>query len=195
MPLEERFDAVLAAARAGDETAWTELYDDLAPVILGYLTAQRAPSPEDLVSEIFLQIVRDLDSFGGDEANFRSWVFTIAHHRLVDARRHVARRPSDAAEAGTLERACEPTEFEGEVLDQITTEELSMLLDVLTEDQRNVVFLRIVGGLTLPEVGRVLGKQHESVRALQKRALAALRKELATRPYPFHGDVALTQTR
>ena len=195
MPFDERFDVVLAAARAGDEAAWVELYDELAPVLLGYLTAQRAPNPEDLVSEVLLQVVRDLPTFGGSEANFRSWVFTIAHHRMVDARRHVARRPSDPAEAATLEREAPPTEFEAEVLDQITTEELGLLLDVLTEDQRHVIFLRIVGGLSLPEVARVLGKQHESVRGLQKRALATLRRELATHPYPFHGDVALTQMR
>lgn len=195
MPFEERFDAVIQAARCGDERAWVELYDELAPVLLGYLTAQRAPHSEDLVSETFLQVVRDLSSFAGSEANFRSWVFTIAHHRLVDARRFVARRPSEPAETHTLESRLPVIHIEEEVLEAVTTEELTQLLDILTEDQRNVLFLRVVGGLTLPEVANVLGKQHESVRALQKRALATLRKELSERPYPFLGDPALTQLR
>jgi RNA polymerase sigma factor (sigma-70 family) len=192
---EERFDAVLEAARRGDEQAWVELYDELAPVLLGYLTAQRAPHPEDVVSEVLLQVVRDLPTFGGTEANFRSWVFTIAHHRLIDARRHAQRRPAEPTDVITLDRKLPSEEFESEVLEAITTEELTMLLDVLTPDQRNVLFLRVVGGLSLPEVGQVLGKQHESVRALQKRALVTLRKELAAQPYPFHGGVALTKLR
>lgn len=195
MPFDDRFDAVLEAARRGDEQAWTELYDELSPVVLGYLAAQRAPNPEDLVSEVFLQVVRDLGTFSGTEANFRSWVFTIAHHRLIDARRFVRRRPSEATEPERVEHHLPNTEIETEVLEAVTTEELTQLFEVLTHDQRDVLFLRIVGGLSLPEVGRVLGKQHESVRALQKRALATLRKELDEHPYPFHGDAALTQLR
>lgn len=195
MPLEDRFEAVLGAARCGDERAWVALYDDLSPVLLGYLRTQRAPYAEDLVSEIMLQVVRDLDTFDGDEANFRSWVFTIAHHRLVDARRFEQRRPSDAADVIELDKALPPIVIEDDVIDAVTTEELETLFATLTPDQRDVLLLRIVGGLTLPEVGDVLGKQHESVRALQKRALAALRRELAVHPYPFHGGVALTSTR
>ncbi len=196
MAFDERFDEVLAAARRGEDAAWVELYDELAPVLLGYLVTQRAPSPEDLVSEVFLQLVRDLPSFAGSEANFRSWVFTVAHHRLIDARRHHQRRPSDATETATIERHLPAEEeVEASVLEDITTEELDVLLSTLTEDQRNVLYLRVVGGLSLPEVGAVLGKQHESVRALQKRALASLRRELAANPYPFHGGVALTPLR
>ncbi len=193
MSLGDDFDAVLAGARSGREGAWRRLYDDLAPVLLGYLRAQRAPTPEDLTSEVLLQVVRDLGSFSGSESNFRSWIFTIAHHRLVDARRHEARRPSQATEHATLDRHLDPIEIEEQVVEDVTTEELEMLFEVLTRDQRAVLLLRIVGGLSLPEVASVLGKQYESVRALQKRALAALREELATNPYPFFGGVALTR--
>ena len=193
MSLDDEFAAVLTGARDGAEWAWRRLYDDLAPVILGYLRAQRAPSPEDLTSEVLLQVVRDLGTFSGAESNFRSWVFTIAHHRLVDARRHEARRPSQATENATLDRHLDPTEIEEFVIEEVTTEELEMLFGVLTRDQRAVLLLRVVGGLSLPEVANVLGKQYESVRALQKRALAALREELAVNPYPFFGGVALTR--
>lgn len=191
----EEFDAILAAARGGEEVAWTALYDHYAPAVLGYLTAQRAPSPEDVTSEVFLQVVRDLGQFAGSEANFRSWLFTIVHHRLIDARRKANRRPAEAAEPEVLDRNLPSVEIEEDVLDDVSTEELAVLFDVLTPDQRAVLFLRVVGGLKLPEVGQVLGKQHESVRALQKRALAALRRELAEHPYPFAGGVALAHLR
>src|ERR671914_135748 len=89
----ERFTSLLESARQGSEAAWQELYDGLAPAILGYLRANGAPDPEDILSEVFLQVARDIARFEGEERGFRSWVFTIAHHRLIDARRHSARRP------------------------------------------------------------------------------------------------------
>ena len=86
----ERFTTLLAAARDGSEAAWQELYNGIAPVVLGYLRANGSPDPEDVLSEVFLQVARDIATFDGDERGFRSWVFTIAHHRLIDARRHAA---------------------------------------------------------------------------------------------------------
>ena len=59
----------------------------------GYFRLQGAREPEDLVSEVFLGAFRSLDSFTGSEAQFRSWLFTIAHRRLTDERRRWARRP------------------------------------------------------------------------------------------------------
>ena len=73
----ERFTSLLEAAREG-RAAWQELYDGLAPVVLGYLRANVAPDPEDVLSEVFLQVARDVTRFEGDERGFRSWVFTIA---------------------------------------------------------------------------------------------------------------------
>lgn len=192
MALGEQFDGVLNAARAGAEWAWAEIYDDLAPVVLGYLRGHGADNPEDVTSEVFLQVVRDLDSFEGDEPSFRSWVFTIAHHRLIDAQRKLSRRPSDPAEADELDRHLEPDEAEGEALDHVTTDEIRHLLDTLTEGQRSVLLLRLVGGLTISEVAEVVDKRPGAVKALQRRGLASLRDELAGRAYPLVGNVTLT---
>lgn len=193
MPLGERFDEVLTAARAGADWAWTEIYHELAPVVLGYLRGQMAISAEDLTSEIFLQVVRDLDRFTGDEPSFRSWVFTIAHHRLIDDRRRAKRRPSVAIEADELERHLTPAESsEPDALEAVTTEELRGLLDVLSRDQRNVLLLRLVGGLTIPEIAEIVGKRPGAVKALQRRGLNTLRNELASRTYPLVGSVTLT---
>lgn len=193
MALGDDFPDVLAAARGGDEWAWTRLYTDLSPTIVGYLVAQRAPHAEDVASEVFLQMVRDLPRFAGDEVNFRSWVFTITHHRLIDARRRVSRRPAEPTPDETLDRRLPAVEIESQVLESVTTDELSLLFDEVTRDQRAVLLLRIVGGLTLPEVADVLGKQHESVRALQKRGLSRLRAVMADPAYPHVTRAALTR--
>lgn len=193
MALEEDFTRVLADARDGSERAWTRIYDDLSSTLLGYLVAQRAPNPEDVASEVFLQMVRDLPRFSGTEANFRSWVFTIAHHRMIDARRRASRRPAEPTPDETLDLRLPAVEIESTVLEAVTTEELSLLFDEVTPDQRAVLLLRIVGGLTLPEVAGVLDKQHESVRALQKRGLARLRDVVRDPAYPHVTRAALTR--
>ena len=192
--LGEAFDPVLSAARAGDERAWVRIYDDLAATVIGYLAAQHAPHPEDVAGEVFLQLFRDLKGFQGTEASFRSWVFTIVHHRIIDARRRVAARPCDATDLRELERNLPPVSIEDEALLAVTAEELDQFLAPLTEDQRAVLLLRVVGGLTLPEVAATLDKKHEAVRGLQKRALARLRAAVNDPAYPKVTREALSRT-
>jgi DNA-directed RNA polymerase specialized sigma24 family protein len=81
---DDGFDDVLSSARAGAEWAWTRIYDELAPKIVGYLRAHGAADPEDVAGEVFLQIVRGLPDFSGGTREFSAWTFTIAHRRLVD---------------------------------------------------------------------------------------------------------------
>src|SRR3712207_8016605 len=83
----DAFDSVLAAARAGADWAWERIYADLAGSVIGYLRVHGAAEPEDLAGEVFLQVVRDLPRFSGDQRDFRAWVFTIVHRRLLDERR------------------------------------------------------------------------------------------------------------
>ena len=90
-PLRRRFESALAAACTGSPEAYTRIFTALAPVVEGYLRLQGASEPEDLTSEVFLAVLRNLRTFEGDEPGFRSWVFTIAHRRLVDERRRAVR--------------------------------------------------------------------------------------------------------
>src|SRR5687768_529346 len=87
------FDDVLAAAQAGAAWAFEVLYRDLSPVVTGYLRLHGAADPDDLASETFLGVFTGLAAFHGDEAALRSWVFTIAHRRLIDDWRRRSRRP------------------------------------------------------------------------------------------------------
>src|SRR4030095_11607705 len=87
------FDAVLDAAQSGAPWAFERIFTALSPVVTGYLRAQGAHEPEDLSSEVFVAVLRNIGRFTGGEAAFRSWVFTIAHRRLLDERRRHGRRP------------------------------------------------------------------------------------------------------
>lgn len=179
MSLDEDFAPTLDAARAGAEWAWARLYEDIAPAVLGYLRVRGAADPEDVLGETFLQVVRDLERFDGDEAGWRSWVFTIAHRRLIDDRRRRVRRPVRPTDDETLAAQLPAVaSSEPEVLANLGTTQVLRLLQVLTDEQRSALALRFVGGLSLPDVAEVLGRSSNATKALQRRGLRALRRHL-----------------
>lgn len=188
----EGFDHLLAAARRGDEAAWTKLYLDLAPVLTGYLAGQRCPTPEDVTAETLLQVVRDIDRFTGDESKFRSWVFTIAHHRMIDERRKLQARPSDPTRHDLLEDRGPTETFEDEAIANLGPAELEHLLRATSPDQRDVLLLRYVADLSLHDAAEVLGKQYNAVKALHRRGLDALRAHVASDAYPAQGARTLS---
>lgn len=189
-----QFPVVLAAARRGEEWAWERLYEDLAPTVYGYLRSQGAPAPEDVTSEVFLRLVRDLDSFAGDESGFRSWVFTIAHAKMIDARRASSRRPSWPTDLQVLDAHLPPVEIEQDAVDTLVADELRDLFESLTSGQRDVLLLRIIGGLTVRETADVVGKQPGAVKALQRRGLEGLRERLGAVPEPLVGFATVSDT-
>lgn len=182
--LGENFTRTLAAARMGSEWAWASIYGDLAPSVLGYFRVRCASDPEDLTGEVFLQVVRDLGSFVGGEREFRSWVFVIAHNRLVDERRRSARWPLDSIPdvPGT---AGWSDEVEQEALRTVAAERVRWIMQQLSPDQQAVLGLRVIGQLTVPEVARVIGKSSGAVKALQRRALRAVARALAREGVPL----------
>ncbi len=167
----ERFDGLLAAAREGDEAAWAEIWGELSPAVLGYLRGSSLSDPEDTLSEAFLQAARDLHKFEGDWPQFRGWVFTIAHHRLIDARRHAARRPVDLVAEPPEPEGVPLGDAETEALERIGAEQVRRVLDSLSPDQRDVLLLRIVGDLSLDQCAEALGKRTGAVKQLQRRGL------------------------
>jgi RNA polymerase sigma factor (sigma-70 family) len=177
--MADRFRALLEAAREGSEPAWSTIYGGYAPMVLGYLRANRAPEPDDTLSEVFLQVARDLERFEGDERAFRAWVFTIAHHRMVDARRHHARRPVEPVPEPPEPETVELDDAADQALARIGAEEVHRILEALSPDQRAVLLLRVLGELTVDEVASALGKRPGAVKALQRRGLVAIRRELA----------------
>jgi RNA polymerase sigma-70 factor (ECF subfamily) len=177
--LVEDFESLLGAARAGQGWAWEAIYRELSPSVLGYLRARGAAEPDDLTAEVFLQLVRDLERFTGGEREFRAWVFTVAHHRLLDERRRQRRRPVEPVPTDAIEDEGIGGNVEEEALSRIEEHRLLHLLGRLSGDQRSVLLLRIIGDLTVEQVALVLGKTPGAVKALQRRGLAAIRREIS----------------
>lgn len=176
------FDSVLLAAQHGAPWALERLYLCLSPAVVGYLRVQGAADPDDLTNEVFLGVLRGVASFRGDEDRFRSWVFTIAHSRLTDERRRAGRRPQmvDGAREVDLDRV--GGDAETEALDHLAAVRVEALCEQLVPDQRDVLLLRLMAGLTIEAIAEALGKSEGAVKALQRRGLANLRKILERRP-------------
>jgi len=173
--------ALVADARAGCPRAFEGIYTSLAGQVASYLRWHRASDPDGLTNDVFVQVHRNLASFEGDVQGFRSWLFTIAHHRMIDDRRRANRQPSVQREIGD-EDELGLGDVEEDAFAVLAHDEVREMLAVLSPDQRDVVLLRIVADLSVEEVARLMGKREGAVKALQHRALAALRRHIDSRP-------------
>jgi RNA polymerase sigma-70 factor (ECF subfamily) len=177
VPVIDDFDPVLARARAGSAEAFTLLYEDLVRPVAAYLRARGVRDVDDLTSEVFLAVFTSVGRFTGGQEQFRSWVFTIAHRRLVDHWRSSSRTvPQTPYEPDDDDRSTESAE--NQALDALGEERALELLAMLTDDQREVLVLRIVADLTVEQVAEVVGKRPGAVKALQRRGLSTLRRIL-----------------
>lgn len=188
--MEPGFAEVLAAARGGDSAALGEIFVSYQPRLLRYLRAQERDMADDLAADVWLAVARGLDRFSGDEASFRSWLFTIARHRVIEHRRRLARRRTDPLPTDRLERPIERG-WGGDpawlVLESIGAQHsVDELAEFLTPDQAEAVLLRVLGGFDVAEVARIMGRTPGNVRVLCHRAL----KRLAARTDVADGAVA-----
>ena len=180
------FDDVLVAAQAGAAWAFEVLYRDLSPVVTGYLRLHGAAEPDDLASETFLGVFTGLAGFSGDEEALRSWVFTIAHRRLIDDWRRRSRRPQLTDDAGDL-TLLPGGDAEDDALMRVGTEDVHRMCAGLPDDQRSVLLLRVLADLTVEQVASVMGRSVGSVKALQRRGLRSLRERIEKSSEEFSG--------
>ena len=155
----------------------------LHPGLLRYLTVRGDHAPEDVAAETWMSVVKGLSTFEGGAAEFRAWLFTIARHRAVDQGRTRARRPqtvsvSDPAEVTSLEvvRSAEDHACENDA-----TRQALRLVATLPAAQAEMVMLRVVAGLDVADVARMLDMKPGTVRVTVHRALRSLAEESRAR--------------
>ncbi|MFI8002071.1 RNA polymerase sigma factor [Streptomyces sp. NPDC086010] len=166
--------AVLAA-QDGDEDAFRTVYRAVHPRLLGYIrTLVGEPDAEDVASEAWLQIARDLDSFSGDADRFRGWAARIARNRSLDHIRMRGRRPAIGGDESELAGEAAESDTAGEALESLGTGRAMSLIAQLPQDQAEAVVLRVVIGLDAKSAARTLGKRPGAVRTAAHRGLKRL---------------------
>jgi RNA polymerase sigma-70 factor (ECF subfamily) len=179
--LGDQFSSCLGRAQAGDEDAFARLFRDLAPVVIRYLRVVSSTAAEDLAAETWLEVVRGLRKFSGNEAGFRAWVLTIARHRHVDRLRSLARRPHEVQADPSLLELSSAEDTVAAAEEDLSTEAALSLIAALPPAQAEVVFLRAVVNLSVAEVASLVGHQPGAVRVMAHRGLRRLEQLLATR--------------
>ncbi|TYB40530.1 RNA polymerase sigma factor [Micromonospora sp. AP08] len=162
----------VVAAQAGDEAAFRFLYRSLQPGLLRYLTALVGADAEDVASEAWLQISRDLPSFTGGE--FRAWTVTIARNRAMDHLRRQRRRPALPVPVQALSELAGDADTAERAGETIGTESALALIASLPPREAEAVLLRAVIGLDAETAGRVLGRRAGAVRTAAHRGLRRL---------------------
>ena len=176
---EEGLGRALRAAQDGDEESFRMLYRDVQPRLIRFAGALVGPDAEDVTSEAWLQIARDLPSFRGDLDGFRGWTATITRHRALDHLRRRSRRPDADLPVEELLTMAAPADTELDALDGIATQGALGLIAELPRDQAEAVLLRVVVGLDAKTAGKVLGKRAGAVRMASYRGLKRLAERLA----------------
>ena len=184
-------DPAVAALQTGDPEALRTFYAELSPRVRSYVRSRGAAEPDDLTSEVFLAVFRQLREFDGTAAQLRSWVFSIAHNKVVDELRRRSRRPEVVDYDPEADRRLAPS-AEDAGLAGIASARVERLLAPLPTDQRTVLLLRIVGDLTVEQVARVVGKRPGAVKALQRRGLARVRAALEDEGVPLQDPPSIT---
>jgi RNA polymerase sigma-70 factor (ECF subfamily) len=166
-------------AQRGSSDAFRTLYRDTQPRLLRFLYTLVGDDAEDVASETWLQVSRDLASFTGDHDGFRGWVTTIGRHRALDHLRRRGRRPpSVPVPAEELADLAAADDTAARALEAISTDTAIRLIGTLPPDQAEAVLLRAVVGLDADSAGRVLGKRAGAVRTAAYRGLRTLAKRL-----------------
>lgn len=173
-------DALVRAARLGDEGAFRVIVDRYGPQMYRYALRQVGGSDADAAEatqEAFISAWRSLDSFEG-RSSLRTWLFRLVHRRASDLQRH--RRPTPIDDA-LLSRVVLPADDNPlqDLLDGELLEALQVALDELPWHQRAAWLLREVEGLSYAEIGEALSIPVGSVRGHLHRGRRTLAERMA----------------
>ncbi|OEU85348.1 hypothetical protein DB35_15510 [Streptomyces abyssalis] len=171
--------AAVRAAQGGDEVAFRTVYRTVHPRLLGYVrTLVSDPDAEDVTSEAWLQIARDISRFSGDADRFRGWAARIARNRALDHLRTRGRRPAVGGDESDLAVLPAGADTADEALEALGTGRTMALISRLPQDQAEAVVLRVVVGLDAKSAAEVLGKRAGAVRTAAHRGLRKLAQML-----------------
>jgi RNA polymerase sigma-70 factor (ECF subfamily) len=178
---------VLDAARRGDPAGVEAVYRRYAPAVLAWFRARvgDAHLAEDLTGDAFVAVIGALPRYTGGPEAFAGWLFTLVRRDFVDHLRRVARRPeTPVAEPGTVVAETAPDTAD-EVVARSEGDRVRSALSRLSPDQQEVLVLRVVAGLSAPEVAAATGRTVGAVKALQHRGLDSLGRLLGKAPDPY----------
>jgi RNA polymerase sigma-70 factor (ECF subfamily) len=174
-------DALVEAAAGGDPEALAGLYRELNPALVGFLRGMAPGEAEDLAADAWIDAAASLPRLEGDGAGFRRLLFTIARRRAIDHLRKRHRRRTDPVPSVPAVAAG------GDVAEKVAEMEdaraaIERIFFLLPRPQAEVIVLRVVGGLAVADVARIVGRSPAAVSVLQSRGLRRLAAKIERPP-------------
>ena len=168
-------EELVKRAKRGDPQAFASLYDRYVDRVFRMVRLRVSDEmiAEDLTSEVFMKAWDNLGRYKTRGYSFGAWLFRIARNAIIDhyrlSKEHEELDQAEHTPSGAVESA---------VIQSDLSDRLKSRLKSLTSDQRSVLEMKFLMGLSTEEVGAVLGKDQGAIRALQMRGLQALAKTM-----------------
>ncbi len=190
-------------AKSGDAEAFGQLFDHYHEPIYRYVASRvyRPTDAEDLTQTVFVKALEALPRYEARGVPFGGWLFRLARNAVID----FVRTRHEHVELDVVgQRSAAEAQPDVVILMRHDIEEVGIALATLTHEQRDAIALRFFGGLSAREAAEAMGKQEGTVRGLQFRAIAALRRQLgievlgglpAARPLPLPAAVRAAERR
>lgn len=141
----------------------------------GFFRSRGVSDPESATGDVFFELSRNFETFQGDEDSFTTLVFGIAYRRLSYEDFHPRRRPRTALADKVLDHLESEIEVHIDDTSPKIPDSVRTALHVLKPEERDVLCLRVVAGLTVEQTAEVVGSDVSTVKTLQRKALARIR--------------------
>jgi RNA polymerase sigma-70 factor, ECF subfamily len=196
-------EQLVQQAKSGDGESFGQLFDHYHEPIYRYVVSRvyRPTDAEDLTQTVFVKALEALPRYEARGVPFGGWLFRLARNAVID----FVRTRHEHVELDVVgQRSAAEAQPDVVILMRHDIEEVGIALAALTDEQRDAIALRFFGGLSAREAAEAMGKQEGTVRGLQFRAIAALRRQLgievlgglpAVRPVPLPAAVRAAERR
>lgn len=174
---DETLDRLVAQAQRGNPEAFACIFDEYVGPIHRFIASrvERPSDAEDLTQLVFVKALEALPRYESRGIPFGGWLFRLARNAVIDFVR-TSHEHADLAQSA--DRAGTDVGPEDLAVTRQEIDAVGAALSTLTNDQRDAIALRFFAGLSAREAAEVMGKQEGTVRGLQFRAIAALRRQL-----------------
>ena len=175
-------ESLVRRAKEHDQTALTQIYEENFDKIYRYIVLKIGDrtEAEDMTQQVFLSAFKCISSFKYTKGTpFSSWLYRIAHNRVVDYLRKKSKRPTVPLEESLASNSSSGSDPRREAERNLAIEELASATRHLTKAQQEVISLRFAGELSVAQAAKVMGKSEGAIKALQHSAIVSLRKLLA----------------
>src|SRR5215213_9200446 len=174
---DETLDRLVAEAKAGDAEAFGAIFDAYVGPIHRFIASRvnRRSDAEDLTQLVFVKALEALPRYETRGIPFGGWLFRLARNAIID---QIRTRKDHLSLLAATTRATEDAGPEERAALRDDLDRVAAALRELTDDQREVIELRFFGGLSVLEAATAMGRQEGTIRGLQFRAIAALRRSL-----------------